>query len=196
MGPLFLANIPVLVLDGAVIGWNRLFGSYIETKGPPKRFTDYPFIIGMFAFALLYFFLCLPRLWFAYESSKWASVDGYVQETSPEIECRNGKNCIPLISYSYTLDGVPFYGWKITPVVQESYTPYVARKLLMTYHAGKKVRVFYDPNDPESSCLEAGFNTNLRAEYLYLIVGIVTAAAGTVALIKRKKSGRRAWSDL
>lgn len=93
------------------------------------------------------------------ETADWPQVDGTVTSAEiVEVE-RRGRSITfidsPVITYSYWIDGELFFN----DVVVLDRLPDKAdsdpgRRILATYPEGTAVRVYYDPDDPQSSFLE------------------------------------------
>lgn len=114
------------------------------------------------------------RLWLAHASGSWIKTDGRIIESqmSPCKERIGKRTCQPVIKYEYMIEGQRLTNNVIRPGVNPANSFYKgeALALLQQYSTGRLVDVFFAPENPAESCLEAN---SYRLFDLYgLLVGI------------------------
>jgi hypothetical protein len=132
----------------------------------------------------------LQRVIPAYQSRNWPSVEGRITHSSirEEITGKAGRpptrTYYPEIKYLYNVNGERFEGHNLLyeqegpPVFQRES---VARELELL-KVGQTVKVFYDSQNPASSCLRPGFYENPLAHVLMNLFGVFLLTAGLLGL--------------
>jgi hypothetical protein len=110
------------------------------------------------AFIIVYFF---NRAVLTYQSPNWTAVSGQVLYSYLSIGGKHKGVVDVNVAYRYDVNGVTYtgstvgYGYKGIPFSdnREAIEAKAAR-----YSRGTSVQIFYNPNSPADSCLEAGGN--------------------------------------
>ncbi|TND01753.1 MAG: Uncharacterized protein FD120_2517 [Gammaproteobacteria bacterium] len=139
--------------------------------------NPYIFILGLFTLAGL-----LTTMWGwriiarARQTLRWPSTEGVIDKSE---ETSDTSDLLPTIGFSYMVAGqtrgsrLEFPGG-ITP------TPEFTRHYLNKYPAGEKVRVYYDPADPDRTTLEPGLG---QGDWLIFVVGLLATFIGAGLLL-------------
>ena len=131
------------------------------------------------------------------ESRNWPRTQGTItysgvlKSTHRDSNHRTQTTYIPKVSYRYQVKGRKYTGDRIEFGVGESGgSMKSAQKVKDRYPSGKKVPVYYNPQDPKYAILEAGFTW--RSVFLFL-GGVVFFAVGVFSLKaylrNRRKTG-------
>ena len=99
----------------------------------------------------------------AKRSADWPAVDGVIVESEQESYYRRSRRSsgyvhIAKVTYSYTVDGQIYQTYPVSigePRV-ESIDQKNVQLVLDKYPLGKEVKVYYDPENPETAVLEPG----------------------------------------
>ena len=120
------------------------------------------------------------------ESQSWLETEGEVVTTRIEdrhdtVERRTEYKAV--IEYRYTVDGVTHEGsrWTVGGS-RTSPSEGTIQGVLSEYPVGRKVRVYYDPERPDSAVLHRG---DAKRAWVVIGLGIVALAIGFLALWKR-----------
>jgi hypothetical protein len=90
-------------------------------------------------------------------SSTWPHVSGEI--THAEISSDSDGAYSPLVRYSYSVSGVSFTGERICFGLERMFAGHkFAQTYTERYRVGSAVAVYYDPNQPSASVLEAGIS--------------------------------------
>jgi hypothetical protein len=148
---------------------------------PPKLAWILVAVCVLFGFAFL--FVGTSQLYATQESKTWPHTKGVITESW----WKSGhKSSCAVIKYKYSVGGQVFEGSNILPGRNE-FLPSEEKEKLRQYPTGANVDVFYDPLDPQNSCLEVGVIN--RLPFLLLGIGaffLIGACAFTWRLWKRK----------
>ena len=124
----------------------------------PGKATIVLFIMGI-AGAALTIFLGIPMMMSAFESSGWPSAEGVitVSEFTTNRDSDNGSVTHGAnVAYDYTVNGTLHTGSNVHFGQYGSSDPSYGRGIVNRYPVGKRVGVYYDPDDPSTSVLEPG----------------------------------------
>ncbi|MEW6527262.1 MAG: DUF3592 domain-containing protein [Spirochaetota bacterium] len=115
----------------------------------------------------------------ARESLYWPKAEGII--TQSFMDWDRHRRQFANITYTFTVNGQKIKGFQISAKEMNKSN----EDLLKEYPVGKKVIVFYDPENPENSLLEPGYSWQ---SYQALILGIVILiVAIVVALFYKEK---------
>ncbi len=113
----------------------------------------------------------------AVASPRWPRTDGLV--TTSEVRATgtstDNEGYCPSVSYSYLVDGKLYTSDNVELMFLCSRT-HPAAQVVQRYPAGKRVDVYYDPQDPAFAVLEPGIPDN-DVFLLVLIVASISAGA-------------------
>lgn len=88
----------------------------------------------------------------------WATTKGTIlnAEIRTEYNRRMGQHTyVPFVEYEYRVRGRTYRGTTVSPVgLQSCSIQSVCQRIVGKYPAGETVPVYYDPDDPEESCLD------------------------------------------
>ena len=126
----------------------------------------------------------ISMLWSTQKSKSWPHTPGVISES--EWRLTNRSNGIAHIVYRYSVAGQSYDGNNILPGINE-YTSTDEEAKVRQYRPGSRVTVFYDPSDPQNSCLEVGVLT--RNPFIVLGLAIFFTLNGG-ALAWRLRSRR------
>jgi hypothetical protein len=143
-------------------------------------------VVGMFAAGV-----CLIA-WGGYEikgsreSGSWPSAQGTItssgmsKRTTRDSNHRTRTTYYPKISFHYHVDGRKYTGSRIQFSTGETGGSMKwARKVVNKYPSGKKVNVYYNPQEPNYGVLEAGITWR---SIIFLLSGILFFAVGVLCL--------------
>lgn len=124
----------------------------------------------------LIFLIAFPfALWKAWKniqmakaSTGWPTVRGTVM-TAERAKVMFRKQ--PRVTYSYTVNGAPFTGNRIS--FAGGYPPGQTDAILSRYPVGQQVVVFHAPNSPAEATLETGSNRQVTAKLRILLIFFV-----------------------
>jgi hypothetical protein len=162
----------------------------IHVQKPPR----YMGIIGI-GLALLVFYLGFDEMKIIWECSDWPSVSGTI--ISSDIRkttewkrkgIKTGRDrtlYLPHILYNYEVQGNRYQSYRVFFEGAEDYLdPGNAREIVNRYPSGKKVSVYYNPENPQFAVLETGIKfTNL----LFPATGILFILLGLWVLFGKSK---------
>ena len=132
----------------------------------------------------------LARVIPAFQSRNWPSVEGKIIHSSirEEITGKAGRpptrTYYPEIKYVYNGNGERFEGHNLLyeqegpPVFQRE----IVAKDLESLAVGQTVKVFYDSQSPNRSCLRPGFYENPLAHVLMNLLGVFLLSSGLLGL--------------
>ncbi len=126
----------------------------------------------------------------AQDSADWPEVSGRILSSSVDSRMKSGsinqkpkkrnrkrRLYFPKIRYEYSVKGKTYTGTRISYGDSESENQARARRISNQYSAGKEVRVFYSPSDPQECLLEPG----VKGQTWFLpLFGILFCGAGGV----------------
>lgn len=126
-------------------------------------------------------FFGLRSLQRAKASSDWPSVSGIV--VSSEVDSNRGDDGTTYsaeILYDFEVDGITYSSNRVGYGDYGSSNPSGARRMVNRYQEGSEVDVFYMPENPEESVLEAGVHSRT---YFLPAFGLVFFLAGLGMLL-------------
>lgn len=138
--------------------------------------NPYALILGLFALAGV--FLTAWGLSIIVKGRKtlcWPAVEGIVEQSMPAADA---DALLPHILFSYTVAGQT-YRRELEFPRDISPTPELAVSYAERFPEGAKVRVYYDPEQPERATIEPG---PARGDWMILALGLAAAAFGIAAL--------------
>jgi hypothetical protein len=122
-----------------------------------------PVLIGLlFLLSIIGFGLWLSGsniwgVWVAMRSRSWPFATGVISSSDVcESYSKNGTQYYPCIQYRYYVNGKALDGDQIYGVHRQPGDYYPALDLANIYSVGSQVNVYYDPEAPETACLEPG----------------------------------------
>jgi hypothetical protein len=115
----------------------------------------------------------ISMLWSTQNSKTWPHTPGVISES--EWRLRGRDDGIAHIVYRYSVAGQSYDGNNILPGINE-YTSSDEEAKVRQYRPGSSVTVFYDPSDPQNSCLEVGVLT--RTPFIMLGLAIFFILSG------------------
>jgi hypothetical protein len=124
----------------------------------------------------LIFLIVFPfALWKAWQnvqlakaSSNWPNVSGTVTASAcAKVMFRKQ----PRVTYSYSVNGVPFTGHRIS--FAGGYPPKETDAILSRYPVGREAVVSYAPDKPAEATLETGSNRQVTAQLRILLICFV-----------------------
>ncbi len=141
-------------------------------------FSGYGIIIGLFILAglatAIWGGLLLAR---SRRTLSWPAAKGRIEVAEPSSP---ENDLLPLIEYSYTVEGRTFRGRLRFPAGTQPQGPEFAASFVRKYPAGSEVAVYYDPEDPRQSVLERG---NQGGDWLVLALGLGAVVLGVIMLV-------------
>ena len=105
----------------------------------------------------------------------WPSVEGIIEESEPSSE---HDDLLPHIVYCYEVDGKALRSSFEFPSGTQP-LPEFSQAYIKKYPVGKKVQVFYNPQQTSHSTLEPG----AQGDWMVLTVGMLMAVGGAIALL-------------
>ena len=73
-------------------------------------------------------------------------------------------------AYSYTVNEKSCFGYQIFPFPYSHSIPFTKSRFFHKYKQGKKVEVFYNPANPEESCLETGSTLSMNLVFIIKLI--------------------------
>ena len=120
----------------------------------------------------------------AYESNKWNNTEGQIAHSDIKISQDsdgNKTNYQPVVKFDYKVVGKSLQGDRVVfgTVVSVDYN--ASLRIVQKYPRGKQIPVFYDPDNPHNSVLEAGLT---KKSFIKVTGGffLFTLCAGFVIL--------------
>lgn len=104
----------------------------------------------------------------------WPNVEGVIEESAPSS---THDDLLPHIVYRYEISGENLRRTFEFPSGTNP-LPEFADTYVKKYPVGAKVRVYYNPHQPQESTLEPG----ARGDWMILVLGILMVAGGVGAL--------------
>ncbi|MEK6936605.1 MAG: DUF3592 domain-containing protein [Nanoarchaeota archaeon] len=147
--------------------------------------------VGLFFFFLIFLLVGSLLMYFTYswilngiESKNWPAVEGTIL-SSEFVSSRNSDNKPSYsaeILYEYYIDNEKYLSNSITSSSGQSSSssPGSAQRLVNEYTVPDKVKVYYNPKNPELSVLEPGFHP---IDALPFSMGFVFALVGLIGVI-------------
>ena len=129
----------------------------------PNPFPVYCSLSISVVVGLVFFGFGIVELCNARASLSWPTSEGIV--TRSEVEQRSdnegGRTYRPSIRYDYIVNGKQYTGNKYCFGVNCSSESQRAKKIVVEYHVGSTVKVYYSPSLPEKSVLVPGPNNSI-----------------------------------
>lgn len=131
----------------------------------------------------LIFLIVFPfALWKAWKniqlakaSTGWPTVSGRIT-TSETVRVMFRRQ--PRVTYSYSVDGIPFSGNRIS--FAGGYAPKETDAILTRYPVGQDVLVAHEPGNPAQATLETGSNRQVTAEMRLLLICLVVIVVSNI----------------
>ena len=154
---------------GNVEDWNR------QQAVPPcgHLIIAVSLIMGLLSLAVGIFLLLITQ-----ESRTWPSTQGVISES---WWMQGTKSSCAVIRYKYRVGERSYEGNSILPYSNE-YSQAEQRLKVDQYPVGANVKVFYDPNHPQNSCLEVGVVTTTP----FALFGVAVLCAAVVISYSRR----------
>jgi hypothetical protein len=123
----------------------------------------------------------------AMAAKKWPTVTGIITSSTVAAD---GTKYVPRISYAYDVDSGTYSSDKIQYSGLFRYkTKSAASTVASKYPVNSEVKVYYDPEQPDRSCLEPAIGI---FQYLIVLIGLITAGVplgGFVYSISKRPKG-------
>jgi len=133
-------------------------------------------VLSFVVFGIIFVILGREELNMARKSEKWPFADGIIVKSNVKISRRYRGEYYADIVYEFDVAGKRYHGDKITfggECVDMSCVYNIVRN---EYPKNKRVKVYYDPDNPEISILEPGVRAityfPLGGGILFLLIGI------------------------
>jgi hypothetical protein len=152
----------------------------------------FPLIFVIVGALVLYFgFRDLQR---AKASAAWPTAQGMVQRSSVEYHrgSKGGGTYHAEIMYEFTVDKTTFSGADVAFGDYGSSNPSHARRIVNKYPQGKRVPVYYMPENPDVCVLEPGLKGQT---WVLPAVGFIFFAIGNLMVIFLPRTMRRKETD-
>ncbi len=124
----------------------------------PGKAALFLLVIGIIG-AVLTIFLGIPMLMSALASQGWPAVEGIItlsEFTAKQDRDDGGVTYGASVAYDYTVSGTVYDGSNVHFGQYSTSDPSYGRGIVNRYPVGKRVNVYYDPDDPSTSVLEPG----------------------------------------
>jgi hypothetical protein len=140
------------------------------------RLNPYVVILSMFivigVFTTIWGWLIIAKV---KKIRQWPGTEGEIAKSAPGLKIND---LLPEIVFNYTVDGRRYtksqeFPSDLTP--DKEFTDTYLNK----YPVGAKVRVFYDPHDPEQATLEPGF---ISGDWMVFALGVGMTLFGVLSL--------------
>jgi hypothetical protein len=134
-------------------------------KNLKKKGEHHPLSLANVTLCLLFLncgswflFGATSELMSTYDSREWTPTRGRILESkmTPCDDHTKVPSCKPIIAYRYAVQGQLYTGDSLPRSYNNSMRSAETRRQLSYYLKGQEVEVFYDPQNPTSSCLEPG----------------------------------------
>jgi hypothetical protein len=155
--------------------------------------------LAMFAAGIVLLAWGGNELWRAYKSQTWPDTQGTItssyihKQWTRDSKSRSRAHYYPKVSYRYTVGGKSYSCNRIAFGGESGGKRGRAKKVVDRYPSGKKVTVYYNPQDPQVAVLKAGFSWGAILAFLaglvFLVVGIVCLKA------YRRQKGEQSAQD-
>lgn len=153
-------------------------------------------ILGMFAAGIFLMGLGGYEIKGSRESGSWPTAQGAIssssvsKRTARDSDHRTKITYYPKVGYHYQAEGKKYFSTRIVFGVGESGGSMKwAQKIVNRYPVGKKVTVYYNPEDPQYGVLESGFTWR---SLIVLLAGIAFFAVGVLCVKSKLNKGRKA----
>ncbi|MCX8124995.1 MAG: DUF3592 domain-containing protein [Spirochaetes bacterium] len=137
-------------------------------------------VIFLFVFGAVLTLVGIKLIQNARQSLYWPKAEGVI--TQSFMDWDRHRQQFANIKYTFTVNGEEITGFQISAKDMNKSN----EDLLKEYPVGKKVIVYYDPENPENSLLEPGYSWQ---SYQALVIGIIILiVAIVVALFYKERS--------
>lgn len=104
---------------------------------------------------------------------QWPTIEGRIVKSETN---GRGDHLLPEIEFSYAVDNKPYtQRFDFPPDVDPM--PELSASYVEKYPLGKKVTVYYNPENPSDATLE----TSLRGDWMILVLGMIVTVASLLA---------------
>ena len=110
------------------------------------------------------------------KTAQWPSVEGVIEQSQPSS---GADDLLPHIVYSYAVSGRSYRSTVEFPSGTNP-TEILAASYVKKYPAGAKIRIYYNPLQPDQATLEPGA---ARDDWLIFVLGLAATIIGTVFLL-------------
>jgi len=107
---------------------------------------------------------------------RWPSVEGAIEES---LRSSDENDILPKIVFSYRI-GDHRYQRELALPGSAGVTPDFAESYVKKYPQGTKVRVHYNPEQPDEATIEPGL---ARDDWLIFVIGMLATALGAAFLV-------------
>lgn len=115
----------------------------------------------------------------------WQNTEGVVVRS--EVRRKSGGGIMPLIRYEYEVKANKYTGNRVG--YGKVYSETSAKRTARIYPKGKRVKVYYNPDDPSSAVLERGGSLGIQ---LFFALG---AAGITLGFWARRRAAEQNWAE-
>ena len=156
-------SLPSRIFHSPIVNQNKLAPySFMTSKLISLfRFSQLPVIVlGLILAGVGLFFWATPGLMRSFGNQTWPSVNGRITDSRwhnkiiGQSALRPTSKFIPKIEYAYSVNSAEYRGTTVSLDAFESFDRLTAKTKLEQYATGREVQVFYDPANPNISCLE------------------------------------------
>lgn len=141
------------------------------------------FFGALAVFGSMALFITAEGAYNGYASRSWPATEGIIDASGIQTKAEdNGKKKHRLmIAYHYTVDGVRYDNNKTQFLDNVFSTKTRKDEIVATFGIGQKVRVTYNPSDPQTSVLITGFP--IGTFLVGLLLGLLFLGLGLLGLI-------------
>jgi hypothetical protein len=137
-------------------------------------------IIGMIGLGGWMFSYYLWRVWLAEKSTDWTSTNGQIIYSEICEHHYRGTSYYPCLQYRYSVNGKILENDTIILAHRDTGNRETAERTVQKYSLGKEVNVYYDPDHPETACLEPGVIP--WETYIPIVLGPIFTVFGLLVL--------------
>jgi len=151
---------------------------------PQMQFTfSRAFPLSFILIGMIFLYFGVPGLIRAKDSVNWPTAQGKILSSSVKSGTTAGSETKTYaeVTYEFSINGTTFYGDRVMyGGYIASSRPSYAMNIVKRYPKGKKVTVYYMPENPEECLLEPG----LKAQSLFLPgLGLVFFCVGSAMIV-------------
>ena len=107
--------------------------------------------------------------WWGYQSQAWPWVAGTVTSATPNLSYNKGtKMYSPEVVYKYRIAGTWYQNDVYSFPTNRTSSINEVNAQLAAYPQGSKTRIFYEPSNPQTSCLVTGYSFGFTLFFLPL----------------------------
>lgn len=140
-------------------------------------------LIFLFIFGIVITLAGIKLIYNARENLYWPKTEGVI--TQSFMNWDRNRHHYADITYEFIVNGEKIRGFQIS---SKDFNK-SSEELLREYPKGKKVTVYYDPDDPVNSYLEPGYSWQ---SYMGLVIGIIFLVAAVCVLLFYKEKPQSA----